>query len=424
MSTPVKVAILDHTAKLGGGEIALLNLVSRLDRQRFDPLVILFSDGPLKSKLESAGVRVIVEPLDRRIADTRKDALGGKTLLRLLDVVRSLRFSWHLSRVLIREKVEIVHTNSLKADILGGIAGRIAGLPIIWHVRDRIEDDYLPTSVARIFRIAAKWLPDEIIANSASTLDTLRLPARMRGNAVYSGIELAGRARVVHDGTHWLDGDFTSTTSVAPIVGLVGRITPWKGQDVFIRAAKAIHQQFPHARFQIIGAALFDEQQYEQQCRQLVIDLQLDESVQFCGFRDNVPELVAAMDVLVHASTTGEPFGQVIVEGMAAGKPVVATNGGGVPEIVVDGVTGLLVPMGDADALASAVCSLLENPQKALAMGRAGFQRVHEHFTIERTVDRVQQIYDRLIPASHPSSRPPTSQSASTGTQSAVSPLS
>lgn len=102
------------------------------------------------------------------------------------------------------------------------------------------------------------------------------------------------------------------------------------------------------------------------------------------------------MDILVHASTTGEPFGQVVVEGMAAAKPVVATNGGGVPEIVPDKVTGLLVPMGDAPAMAAAIIEVLSNPTLAQAMGEAGYNRVREHFTIEITARRVETVYDSL----------------------------
>jgi len=125
--------------------------------------------------------------------------------------------------------------------------------------------------------------------------------------------------------------------------------------------------------------------------------LGIADRVEFMGFCKDVPERIAAVDILVHASTTGEPFGQVILEGMAEGKPVVATNGGGVPEIVVDGVTGSLVPMGNAQAMADAVCDFLEHPEKAQQMGREGRRRVESHFTIQQTARRAEAVYEEML---------------------------
>jgi glycosyltransferase involved in cell wall biosynthesis len=130
---------------------------------------------------------------------------------------------------------------------------------------------------------------------------------------------------------------------------------------------------------------------------ELARTLGIERSVEFTGFRNDVPDLIRGLDLIVHASTTGEPFGQVIVQGMAAGKPVVATNGGGVPEIVVDGTTGLLVPMDDAPALGAAICKLLAAPETAAAMGKAGRKRVLEHFTIEQSARKVEAVYAEVL---------------------------
>jgi glycosyltransferase involved in cell wall biosynthesis len=141
---------------------------------------------------------------------------------------------------------------------------------------------------------------------------------------------------------------------------------------------------------------MFGEEDYEREIRELATSLGLDDCLKFTGFRTDVPKLVQSLDVLVHASTTGEPFGQVIAEGMAACKPVVATLGGAVPEIVQDGVTGLLVPMGDAQSMAEAIIKLLSNPELAGQMGQAGRQRVEQHFTMEHVVKKVESIYDEF----------------------------
>jgi glycosyltransferase involved in cell wall biosynthesis len=180
---------------------------------------------------------------------------------------------------------------------------------------------------------------------------------------------------------------------------LVGRISPSKGQHIFLKAAAQVHRRFPDVRFQIIGAALFNERDYERQVRQLASDLELQDQVEFTGFRDDVPRLISNMEILVHASVTAEPFGQVIAEGMAAGKPVVATAGGGVLEIVLDRVTGLLVGMGDVDEMSAAICRLLEDPEAAKRMGERGRARVLEHFNIKETVAKIEGVYDEVLAA-------------------------
>jgi glycosyltransferase involved in cell wall biosynthesis len=398
-SSPRRILFLDHTASMGGGEIALLNLTRFMHRDRYTPVVVLCSDGPLAGKLRDAGIETHVLPLNSDVLNTRKDSLGGGTLLQIKNVFHTFLYTLRLARTMRKLKIALVHTNSLKADIIGGVAARLARIPILWHIRDRIAGDYLPAPVAAVFRRLCRIIPDFVIANSSATLQTLALRPRHHTATVPSGIELGERMGVVHDGMRSPDEDPSPerTWRGAPRIGLVGRITPWKGQHIFLRAAAHVLQRIPDATFQIIGAALFSEQHYDREIRQLALTLGIQDRVEFTGFREDIPQLVANLDVLVHASTSGEPFGQVVIEGMAAGKPVVATNGGGIPEIVVDGVTGLLVPMGDADSMAAAICRLLEDRAVAERMGLLGRQRVVENFTIENTVSKVEDLYDDML---------------------------
>jgi glycosyltransferase involved in cell wall biosynthesis len=180
-------------------------------------------------------------------------------------------------------------------------------------------------------------------------------------------------------------------------LGLLGRISPWKGQHVFLKAAAMVHREMPTVRFSIIGAALFDEADYENKMRHLAAELGLQGVVEFTGFCANVTEQIEQLDVVVHASTMGEPFGQVIIEGMAAAKPVIATNGGGVPEIVVDGETGILVPMGDVSALANAMQWMIHHPAEAAQMGNRGRMRVLESFTVQKSTAKVEAIFTQLL---------------------------
>jgi glycosyltransferase involved in cell wall biosynthesis len=388
---PRRILFIDHTASLGGGELALLDLVKHLDRSRYEPVVLLFSEGPLAERLRLAEIETHVLPLSSSVAETRKDSLSAKSLVQWKEIRQILSFLRLLVRLVRNHHVDLVHTNSLKSDILGGIAARMARKPLVWHVRDRIEDDYLPRPVVKLFRLLCRVIPHCVIANSQYTLSTLHLHGRKKSIVVYSGLDL--QTQCVPTSREPL------SYGRPPIVGMVGRISPWKGQHIFLQAAATVLPEVPEAKFQIIGSALFDERAYERDLHTLCDKLGLEGSVEFLGFREDVPALIAEMDILAHCSTMGEPFGQVLVQGMGAGKPVVATRGGGVLEVIEEGLTGLLVPMNDAESAAGAILRLLKEPDWAREMGRRGRQRVLDHFTIEKTAQQVQSVYDGVLAA-------------------------
>jgi glycosyltransferase involved in cell wall biosynthesis len=385
---PVRVLLFDHTAQLGGGEIALAELVKRFDPKRVNPVILLGSDGPLRALLEEH-LAVQLLPMKASVASARKDSLGITSLGNLATVTATLGYILRLARFIQHEEIEILHTNSLKAAIIGGFAGRLKGRKVIWHIRDRITEDYLPRKAVLAVRWLAKILPHFVIGNSLATLRTLDLP-RTPSAVVPSGVDLS--KFFPSDETPELSPGSTSHGKI----GLVGRICPWKGQHIFIEAAAIVHTRWPQVRFLIVGAALFDEHDYELELRRTVDQLGLNEVIQFTGFQSDIAAIVRSLDILVHASVIGEPFGQVIVQGMACAVPVVATNGGGVPETVMDGDTGILVPMADASAMAEAISALIADPIYAHQMGIRGRQRVIDHFSIEESVRRVTESYEQV----------------------------
>ena len=308
------ILFFDHTAQWSGGEISLFNLVTHLDQAKYRAVVVLFADGPLREKLDEANIETRVIALDENVSQTRKDEMGAASLLKIRQIGAIWKFVRRLRRVIKQERAQIVHCNSLKSDLIGGVAARLAGVPAIWHVRDRIANDYLPAPIVKAFRLLARVIPTRVIAVSGATLATLP--------------NVCGVA--IHNGTVFENFDDLSArppfSEPAPIFGIVGRLTSWKGQHVFLRAAALVRREIPDAKFQIVGAALFGEEDYERELRELCAQLELENSVEWLGFRRDIPDVVAQMDALVHASTTGEPFGQVLIEGMAAARPVIATR--------------------------------------------------------------------------------------------------
>ena len=373
-----RVLFVDHCALPSGGELAMARLLQHLD---VDAHVILGEDGPLVGLLRAQGTSCEVLPLSTAVTDVRKDDVrpGRLPVAGVLGAARSVT---SLRRRIVELRPDVVHTNSLKAALYGGMAAKLARVPVVWHLRDRIADDYLPGAAVRVVRLAARWLPDAIIANSAATLATAG-PVRAPSYAIPSPVSLPNSV-VDRSGR---EGEL--------VIGMVGRLAAWKGQDVFL---SAFARAFPDggARAVIVGGALFGEDAYETRLRALAAAPPLDGRVELVGHTDDVAAQLARFDVLVHASVVPEPFGQVVVEGMAAGLPVIASAAGGPAEIITHGVDGLLHEPGDVDGLAALLSDLAADPARRAALADAGRRRAAD-FGPERVSADVRAVYRRLI---------------------------
>lgn len=378
-----QVVFVDHVARLSGAEIALLQLTSALEGVVV-PRVILGEDGPLVSRLRAIGVPVEVLPLRPGVRDLPRTKVHPARLAPGL-AVSTLTDIRRLRRRLSQLRPDIVHTNSLKAALYGGIAARLAGVPVVWHIRDRISADYLPRPAVELVRALAQVVPSVIVANSQSTLATVH--RRRRSYVVHNHVILDSVQRQAVPARRRPNGPLT--------IGVVGRLSPWKGQHVFLDAFAAAFRG-EQVRARVIGAPLFGEHDYERSLVRQADDLGVSAQVEFRGFREDVWGELQQLDVLVHCSTIPEPFGQVVLEGMAIGMPIIAADAGGPRELIQPNVNGLLTPPGDVTALARALQTLVEHPADRARLGAAA-QRRSLDFTPEKAVRRLTAIYDALL---------------------------
>jgi glycosyltransferase involved in cell wall biosynthesis len=381
----LRVVYLDHVARLSGAEIALSRLLPAL-RDDVDAHVILGEDGPLVQRLRDGGATVEVLAMDPRLRDVRKDTVRPG-LTNVLSLWRMLRYVWLLRRRLRQLHPDAVHTNSLKAAVYGGLAGRLARIPVVWHVRDRIAPDYLPWPAVLAVRALAMVLPTAVITNSSATRETVRWARR--SSVVYNP--------VVPDIVEPVDvRRSTHLQQNTGYVGVVGRLAEWKGQHVFLDAFAKAFADEPRARARLIGSAMFGEEEYESRLRRQVEQLGIADRVEFRGFREDVTAELADLAILVHCSTTPEPFGQVVIEGMASGLPVIAAAAGGPAEIIADGVDGLLTPPGDVDALAAALRRLADDREFRYRLGDAA-QESAKRFSPESAATRLMAVYRSVV---------------------------
>jgi glycosyltransferase involved in cell wall biosynthesis len=282
---------------------------------------------------------------------------------------------------------DVVHVNTLY-NLHGPMAARLAGRPLVWHIRE-MGDASRP---ARIIL----WL-------------VARLATRAVGisTAVGATLEACGdRRRVILNGIDLADYEKLPDTSAIraelgagpgqPLVTTIGRLEPWKGQHVFLEAIPLVLEAHPSARFAIVGGKAVNKPAYADRLHERRRELGLEDCVILSGFRDDVPSVIAASDLVVLPTATAEPFGRTVVEAMAAGRPVVATAAGGPLDTVVDGETGWLAPPNDPAALAEKIIHILDKPEEGRAMGEKGKQRAQAHFSLERLVADMADLFEEV----------------------------
>jgi glycosyltransferase involved in cell wall biosynthesis len=373
---------LDHCARLSGAEIALLRLLPALEQ--IDAHVVLGEEGPLVYRLLRAGISVEVLPMPAAARNLRRDQLD-QARETIAAAAPAGIYAARLARRLRRLRPDLVHTNSLKAALYGSIAAKAARIPVVWHLRDRLAEEYLPGVSARIVGAGASRLADAVIAVSGTTLETVGAETRRK---------LGERIAVIY-GPVALEPRPPQGSTEGLCFGIVGRIAPWKGQHVFLEAfARAFPRGTERAR--IIGAPLFGEEAYERDLHVLASRLGLDGRIEFTGFREDVAEELSKLDVLVHASVIPEPFGQVVIEGMTAGVPVLAPRAGGPAEVIEDGRTGLLYEPGNADALAAAMQQAAADPTLRRKLARAA-RAAADAFAPQAIAEEVMRLYRRVL---------------------------
>jgi glycosyltransferase involved in cell wall biosynthesis len=362
------VLYLDHQAEwLGGGQESLLGLLRELDRGRFTPLYAGPHGGLIRAVAECGVV----------VSEVELPSLHGLGAARVPAVVGRL---WRRLR---RARVALVHANGSRCMFYGGLAGRLARVPVIWHLRiaeaEPIWDRVLASLATRVV----------VISRAVGE----RLPARVQEKVkvIPNGIDVERFERA--EGSP-LRRELA--VGAGMLVGMVARLTPEKDHETLLQAVPRILAQRPDTRFALIGEDPAPGRPRRRRLEQLTRELGISEQVAFLGHRAEIPEVMAGLDLLVHCAWQ-EGFGRVILEAMAAGRAVVATAVGGIPELVLEGRTGMLVPAGDPAALAAVVLTLLAEPERRLALGQAGQERARDSFGLEAHAAAVQDLYDEVL---------------------------
>lgn len=365
------ILFLDHAAELGGAELYLL---AAAQPYASSSKVLLFEDGLLRERLEQAGVAVEVINASRSLKKVKRSKLLSSALLALPTLL-------HLVTAVAKEAryYNVIFANSQKSFAVAAIAGRLARRPVVWCLHDILSSEHfgalnIKTAITLANRFAAK-----VIVNSKATARAFINAGGKKSlvKVVYNGIEAKSYDDIANEEVEKTRASLR--LNQGPVVGVFSRLASWKGQHVLIEALTKL----PNVQALLVGEALFGEDDYANTLKERVTQLGLENRVHFLGFRQDIPQLMNISDVIVHTSVAPEPFGRVVVEGMLAKKPVIASKAGGVLEIIEDGESGLLVEPGDSQALASALKRVLSHSSLSQDLGHAGSERAQTLFSVD-----------------------------------------
>jgi glycosyltransferase involved in cell wall biosynthesis len=386
MTRPLRIAYVIKSMVVGGSQTHLVQVLRLLDRSRFDPvLYCLTNEGVLLERVHDLGVRV-------EAPAAAAGFKGAGLLKRIAALVPALR----------RQRPDIVHNYLLRANLVGSISARLAGVPVVLcskrgcHERRGFElvSAKIGNYLADCVPVNAQAVRDFVHENEGCPLEKMVV--------IPSGIDTA-RFHPLPEAPFkaWL-----GLPPEAPVIGIVTRMRVRKGVEEFVRAIALVRERLPRVHAAIIGEVEPDEGM-----GRLLETLGLRQHLTFLGRRSDMPEVYSALDVFV-LSSHDEGMSNAILEAMAMEKPVVATDVGGTGEVVRHGASGRLVAAKDPAALAGAICEVLANPADAVAMGKVGRCIVEERFSAQAMVRQMERLYLELMARRTAAETPPARQAA------------
>ncbi len=398
-----RVLYVENGIGYGGAAICLRHLVRNLDPARYEPCVVTGRTGPEYREIAreahwrhitdrhfdapGARRRIASSPLLARIAPLRWFAL--QLVARLDDLLNFLPFFLGFLWTAWRFKPHLIHANNEPlCNRAALLAARALRIPSVCHVRGQPEGSAL---MARMYHLPDHFIPvSHWIARAIAPLGA----TPERSTVVYDGIALDA-LNLDADGGAWRAVHAVPAHAFA--VGLVGLLIPWKGQGIFLDAARRLRDAIPDLRMLVIGGTPVECANWEAELRRRVQDEGLRDIVVFTGHVGDMCPVYNGLDVVVSASTSPEPLGTVVIECMAMGRPLVAPNHGGGAEMNEHGVTALLFEPGNADALADAILRLHRDRALAAALGQAARTKALRTFAVAEHVAGVEAVYDRVL---------------------------
>lgn len=374
-----------------GGEFLTLYLITHLRRDIFHPLLVYAHDGVIVQRLKEAGIDNVQIPLSSKIANVYPREIS------LLSPFFVISFLWHLvlsgsifkvNKILRANNIHLIYCADNISKLIGGIIGKLSGVKVVAHCHDDFKEDTL----GKTMRMFYLMLLDRIltVSDKVKKFFTVKEKGFQKAITVYNGIDadIFNPQNVPDDLRNEL-----GLKKEDIVIGSIGVIEKDKGHRYLVEAiARLKAEGITNVVCVICGTG-----PHESDLKELARAKGLEREVLFLGFRDDIPRVLKVLDIFALMSLTIESFSMAAVEAMAMEAPVIATNTGGIPEVVDDGKTGIIVPPGNVDAFCEAIKYLIQNPEIRFRMGQSGRVKVLERFTIESNVRKTEDIFLQLL---------------------------
>jgi glycosyltransferase involved in cell wall biosynthesis len=381
------VLIVNQSAELYGADKAILELINNFP-ENYNPIVVLHEEGPLKQLLKKKGVQVI----QSSVIKVKRGILKPSFFIKLpFEILKSFLV---IKRQLKGKKIHLVHSNATSV-FIGAFYSFFFRIPHLWHVHEIIEK---PKRVALIYPKIIHFFSDKVIFNSIATSNhftSIYPKIKEKSRIIYNGQE-RNIDKISDTEIAKIKTSFSTEIDNKTLIGLIGRISKIKGQDLMLDAFTILNKKHNNIHLVFIGSAVKGKEEYLDGILKKIEKNSLQNNVSFIDFQENIWPYYDAIDITVVPSTEKESFGLVATETMLSKKPVIAANHGGLIEIVKDHETGLLFEPNNAIDLAEKISFLLENPELIKNYGENGFERVNENFSTRKYVDSFTEEYKKL----------------------------
>ena len=379
------ILFIHQSAELYGSDKTLLLLLKNLDKTLYHPVVVLPNEGPLIQELEKENIKVVIAP----VLKIYRKIFSPKNLFHfLLDIKKGISILDNLNK---QYHFDLIYSNTL-AVLLGMLFAKKRKIKHLWHVHEIIVH---PKIIASTFPKLLNKYADLIVCNSLAT----------KKNLVDRKKELANKTTVIYNGINETISEMSLAkkedfgfTNKDIIITLVGRISRLKGHKWLLTTLVKHFSSNTNIKVVFVGSPVPGQEYYASEIDQFITENQLQKTVKILPFTKNLSPIWDITDIALMPSTEAESFGLVAAEAMLAKKPVIASNHGGLTEIILHNQTGFLVEPNNVEALSEALKKLIENPQLRKEFGDNGYQRAVKEFSVEKYVQNFEAIFTKLIP--------------------------
>lgn len=392
MKEPKVLHIITRFDKGGSAQNTYLTLLGLKERNFQSYFVTGLS---LESEMKYAEIKAQEKDI-QRLEHVGIEFILCPPLVRRTNIIKDLKTFLDIGRIIKKISPEIVHTHSSKAGLLGRLAAKLARVPIVVHTpHGHVFFGYFGPFKTKIFIILERLvsrITDRIIALTNKEKEDyikFKIANEDKFDVIYSGIELDKFKELSEDKKQNLIKEL-GIPEKSLIIGTVGRLVPVKGHEFLIKAAKYIISKYPEAFFVFTG-----DGPLEQNLKKQALELGINNNIIFLGWRSDVSKIISVYDIFVLPSLN-EGMGRVLAEAMALGKPIVASNVGGIPDLVTHGKNGFLVPARNSEKLAKYIQILIEDKEKKEKMGQTGKEMV-KNFSKEKMVEKIVNLYEELL---------------------------